>query len=104
MVHRTEESPGRDEWYRWDRVEKVDQEKTKKGGEGLLGNARLRVDRRGERQGREKRVVWTGAEHTDGVTAGAARRHKATRSGMKESRDGRQTFEVGGERVERSEW
>jgi hypothetical protein len=77
MVHRTEESPGRDEWYRWGRVEKVDQEKRKKEGEDLLGKiwcARLRIDRRGERQGREKRVVWTGAEHTDGVTIRCSRR------------------------------
>jgi hypothetical protein len=35
---------------------------------------------------------------------GAAQRHRTARSGMKEIRDGRQTFEVGGERVEQSEW
>jgi len=59
----------------------VDQEQTKIGGKDPVCKAE---DRQKDelRQGRGRSVVWTGAEHTNGVAAGAARRHKAARSGM----------------------
>lgn len=47
--------------------------------------------------------VWVGEERWV-CGRDAPRRHRTARSGMQEGRDGRETFEVGGERVDRSEW
>jgi hypothetical protein len=60
IVHHTKETPRRDDWCGWDRIEKVDQEKTKIGGRDPVCKAEGR-QKDGD-CGRDKEKVLCGRE------------------------------------------